>query len=188
LLSELADFGRFVWISGFEKGSENVEIILRTLQGSYPNASVQLVDLDRVAGSRFLLLATVNALRSFGSKQPISKTLGMEMLLYISGSRQISEAIKLVGTTPATKRIAALVVGTSKKDVNGSAQLITKLLNKENRDEMVDQWSDERLKNVRAVYDIGSKELQATVRKGEGSAKAVEHLAIERSALLAIKK
>jgi tRNA threonylcarbamoyladenosine modification (KEOPS) complex Cgi121 subunit len=188
LLFELAEFGRFVWISGFEDGLENVDTILRAFQESYPNIGLQLVDLDRVAGSRLLLLATVNALRSFGSKQPISKTLGMEMLLYISGSRQINEAVKLVGVTPTTKRIAAVAVGTSKEEINGSGELVSRLLNEERRDEIVDQWSDERLKNVCAVYDIGPKELQATLRKGEDSAKAIERLAIERSALLAIKK
>lgn len=188
MLFELAEFGRFVWISGFENGLENVDTILRALQESYPNAVLQLVDLDRAAGSRFLLLAIVNALRSFGSKQPISKTLGMEVLLYVSGSRQISEAVKLVGVTPTTKRIAAIVVGTSKEEINGSGELVSRLLNEESCDETVDQWSDERLKNVCAVYDIGPKELQATLRKGEDSAKAVERLAIERSAMLAIKK
>jgi len=188
LLFELTEFGRFVWISAFENGLEDLDTILRTFQDSYPGIGLQLVDLDRVAGSRFLLLATVNALRSFGSKQPISKTLGMEMLLYISGSRQISEAVKLVGVTPTTKRIAAVAVGTSKEEVNGSKELVSRLMNEDSRDEIVDQWSDERLKNVCAVYEIGLKELQATLRKGEDSANAVERLAIERSALLAIKK
>jgi tRNA threonylcarbamoyladenosine modification (KEOPS) complex Cgi121 subunit len=188
LLFELAEFGRFVWISGFETRAENVDTILRATQERYPNTGLQLVDLDRVAGSRFLLLATVNALKSFSSKQPISKTLGMEVLLYVSGSRQISEAVKLVGVAPTTKRIAAVVVGTSKEEVKGSGELVSQLLNEESRDEIVDQWSDERLKNVCAVYDIAQKEFQAIHRKIEDSSKAVERLAIERSALLAIKK
>lgn len=185
---ELAEFGRFVWISGYETRPENVDTILRAAQERHPNTSLQLVDLDKVAGSRFLLLATLNALRSFSSKQPISKTLGMEVLLYISGSRQISEAVKLVGVAPTTKRIAAVVVGTSKEEVRGSGELVSQLLNEESRDEIVDQWSDERLKNVRSLYDIGPRELQATLRKGENSTRAVERLAIERSALLAIRR
>ena len=188
MLLELAKFGRFVWITGFETRPENVDTILRSTQERYPNTVVQLVDLDKVAGSRFLLLATVNALKSFSSKQPISKTLGMEVLLYISGSRQISDAVKRVGVTPTTKRIAAVVVGNSNEEVKGSAEFVSQLLNEESHDEVVDQWSDERLRNVRAVYDIRQKELQATLRKKEDSSKAVERLAIERSALLSIKK
>jgi tRNA threonylcarbamoyladenosine modification (KEOPS) complex Cgi121 subunit len=188
LLFELTQFGRFVWISGFETKPKDVDMILRAAQERYPNTSLQLVDLDKVAGSRFLLLATFNALRSFDSKQPISRTLGMEILLYISGNRQISEAVKLVGVASATNRIAAVVVGASKEEVLSLGELLSQLLTQENRDEIIDLWSDERLNNVRSVYDVGQKELQATLRKGEDQRRAVERLAIERSAMLAIKK
>ena len=87
MLFELAEFGRFVGLSGFETRPEDVDSILRAALERFSNVSLQLVDLDKVAGSRFLLLATFNAIRSFQSKQPISRTLGMEILLYLSGEQ-----------------------------------------------------------------------------------------------------
>ncbi len=71
-------------------------------QAAFPNVTVQLFDLDRVAGSRHLLLATINAVKSYDSKRRISRSLGMEILLFVSGTRQISEAVKRVGISPET--------------------------------------------------------------------------------------
>ena len=85
-----------VWISAFAAKPADFDLVLRKVHDEYPNVSVQFVDLDNVPGSRYLFLATLNALKSFRSKQPISKTLGMEILLYVSASRQIAEAVRKV--------------------------------------------------------------------------------------------
>lgn len=177
-----------IWISGFATRPTDFDVILRGVQQRYSDVSVQFVDLDKVPGSRYLFLATLNALKSFRSNQPISKTLGMEILLYASASRQIAEAIRLVGMTPETERIAVLLVGQSEEEVSGAADVLRRMLNQTNDDALVDAWSTVRIENVLTLFRITSKELKATLRKNEARTQAVERLAIERSAMLTVRK
>ena len=187
MLFEINEPAEYVWISALDSKPE-VEQILKAMREKTPSVSVQLVDLDKVAGSRYLLLATFNALKSFRSRQPIARSLGMEMLLYIAANRQIGEALSRVGVTADTKRVAAVAVGNSREQVLGAATALSELLMKEPLDNLVDEWNPERIRNVRSLLDIGENELKATIRKDEAMPKTLERLAIERSAMLAIKK
>ncbi len=187
MLFEIKELAKYVWISAFDTKPE-VEQILATMRQKAPGVSLQLVDLDNVAGSHYLLLATYNALKSFQSKQPIARTLGMEMLLYIAANKQIGEALRQVGVNPDTGKVAAVAVSDSREQLLEAAEVLGELLMKESVDALVDEWSPERVRNVRSLLHIGDKELKATIRKDEDTSTAVERLAIERSALLAIKK
>jgi KEOPS complex subunit Cgi121 len=188
LLFQLSEFSVHLWISGFASKPSDFDVVLRGVQEKYPEVNAQFVDLDKVPGSRYLLLATLNALKSFHSSQPISKTLGMEILLYVSAKRQITEAIRLVGITSDTKRIAVIVLGRTEEEVLGAAAVLSQILEQTSNDELIDYWPAERIQNVLSIFAIGSKELRATLRKNEVKAEAVERLAIERSALLTIRK
>ena len=161
---------------------------LTQFQTAFPNATVQLFDLDRVAGSRHLLLATFNAVKSFDSKRRISRSLGMEILLFVSGTRQISEAVKRVGVTPKTVRTAATTILASSADYSMVADYIAGVLNGKGDDSLLDHWTSLRRSTVVRTFGIGEKELKATLREDEKTEKAIERLAIERSAMLAIAK
>jgi tRNA threonylcarbamoyladenosine modification (KEOPS) complex Cgi121 subunit len=180
--------GEFVWIAAFETKPDKIEQVLDPMHARYPEVTVQLVDLDKVAGSRYLFLATYNALRSHSSKEPIARSLGIEILLYIAGDRQIGAALERVGITPETKRTAGIVVGRRKERVLESGAALRELLKKSESDVLLDKWNQERTRRVRSVFGIGEKEIAALRRGNEDVSKVVERLAIERSAMLAIKK
>jgi hypothetical protein len=55
-------------------------------------------------------------------------------------------------------------------------------------DELLDKWNQERVKRVRSGFGIGDREIAALRRGNEDTSQIVERLAIERSAMLAIKK
>ena len=158
------------------------------MQEKFPEVCVQLMDLNKVAGSRHLLLSTYNAAKSFSSKQRISRTLSMEILLYVSANRQISEAIKRVGITTETRAIAAVIVSSSREAVLTAAELLEQVLGVKNTDELLDSWPSGRIECVQQSLGITAIELSATLCKGEDVRESIERLAIERSALLAIKK
>jgi tRNA threonylcarbamoyladenosine modification (KEOPS) complex Cgi121 subunit len=144
--------------------------------------------MDKVPGQRYLTLAAVNAVKSFHSKQPIAKTLGMELLVYVSGEKQIDAALKRVGVTPGTRRVAAFAVGHSGDQVSGAAKFLAETLGQGSNDQMLDDWSESRVDNVRLGFDIGERELRAVMRKREPVTSAIERLAVERSAMLAARK
>jgi tRNA threonylcarbamoyladenosine modification (KEOPS) complex Cgi121 subunit len=185
---KLPEFSAHIWISGFASKPSDVDLTMRAILAKYPRVIVQLVDLDKVPGSRFLFLATLNALKSFHSRQRISKTLRMEILLFVSANRQINEALRLVGVTPNTRKTAALLVAGSEEETSGAAELLSEVLKQNSNDTLMEDWSAERTKNILFLYGIGPKELKATIRNNESKAQAIERLAIERSALLTVRK
>ncbi len=72
--------------------------LLRTISGLAGGGSVvQLFDPDAITGPTHLQGAYVNAMASFKNGTNISKTRGMEMLLFASMSTQIGDAVKLAG-------------------------------------------------------------------------------------------
>jgi tRNA threonylcarbamoyladenosine modification (KEOPS) complex Cgi121 subunit len=185
---QLPEFSAHIWILGFASRPSDLDLIIRTILEKYPQVDVQFVDLDKVPGSRFLFLATLNAMRSYHSRQRISRTLSMEILLFASANRQINEAIRLVGITPNTKETAVVLVARSEKEASEAASLLSQILEQNSNDALIDDWSAERIRNVRSLFEIGSKELKAAIRKNEPKAQAIERLAIERSALLTVRK
>ena len=187
MLFPLPEYSAFIWISGFTEKPKDLDTLVRAVQDKYPDVSVQFADMNKVPGSRYLFLATLNALKSFRSK-PISKSLSMEILLYTAASRQISEAIRLVGITPNSEKVTAVLVGRTEQETSGATELLSKIIGQEGSDKLVDTWSSERVRNVRTIFEIGSKELKATLRNDETKTQAIERLAIERSALLTIRK
>jgi tRNA threonylcarbamoyladenosine modification (KEOPS) complex Cgi121 subunit len=188
LLFQIPEFSSYVWISGFNVRPADVEEILRTVQERLPKVCAQLVDLNKVAGSRYLFLATYNALKSFHARQSISRTLGMEILLYVAANRQISEALRRVGIGVETQKIAAIAVSHKREEAVAAGDLLEELFNVKSTDELLDSWPSERVESVKSGFGISSKELAATIRRNEDTSKAIERLAIERSALLTIRK
>jgi tRNA threonylcarbamoyladenosine modification (KEOPS) complex Cgi121 subunit len=185
---EIPELGQHVWISAFNTRPQSIEELLRKAAEKYADVSVQLVDLDKVPGGRYLTLASVNAIESFHSRQPIAKSLGIELLVYISGEKQIDLALKRVGVTSGTSRVAAVVVSGADSQISSVTNFLTHTLGQTSDDRLLDDWSESRIENVRSGYDIGELELKAVIRKREAVPAALERLAVERSALLAARK
>jgi tRNA threonylcarbamoyladenosine modification (KEOPS) complex Cgi121 subunit len=185
---EISELGQYVWISGFDAKPPSIGHIHQIVSERFPGTSVQFVDLDKVPGSRYLFVAAYNALKSFSSKHPISRSLAMEILLYVSASRQIVEALKRVGITLETKKIATLAVGPSANEVSATATFLEEIMQRKSADQLLDEWPTTRIQNVRSAFDIRDKELNAILDEREKPIRGLERLAIERSALLAVKK
>jgi len=184
---EILEAGAHVWFSAVHASPKNIEEFFRLVAEKHPTVSIQVVDLDRVPGHHYLTLAVVNAIHSFRSNHPIGKTLGIELLLYIAGERQITEALKRVGVTPETRRVAVVAVGTP-DELSAMPSFLNDLLEGICDDHLLDEWSQTRIENVRSGFKIGEKELRAIARKEEPVTVSIERLAIERSALVAAKK
>lgn len=91
---------------------ENVEEFLQKLKktGTEKNAVLQALDADRLAGEEHVRFAVEKAIRSFETKRNIANELAKEILLYASGSRQISRAMKL-GIHNGSNNIVLVAVG-----------------------------------------------------------------------------
>jgi tRNA threonylcarbamoyladenosine modification (KEOPS) complex Cgi121 subunit len=112
----------------------------------------------------------------------------MEVLLFIAGTRQISEAIKRVGITAKTTRTAVLSVLPAATDQLKLADSLGQIFREKEDDSLLDKWTSLRRSRVLRTFGISDRELKAALREGEAVEKAIERLAIERSAMLTIAK
>src|SRR5436190_1527719 len=101
-------------------GFNNARIVdpektLRLLRSTAEKAQVQLLKAKLIAGPEHLRFAARNALHSFRSKSPRSKSLAVEFLLYVSCQRQISKAIRLLGVEPTDRQVVLVALSESKE-------------------------------------------------------------------------
>ena len=80
---------------------------IKDLQHRY-GCIVQALDADKVVSNRHILFATEKALSAFSQRRNIAKDVGMEIMRYASGERQIERALNM-GVSDKTERIALVL-------------------------------------------------------------------------------
>jgi tRNA threonylcarbamoyladenosine modification (KEOPS) complex Cgi121 subunit len=171
---------------GFEKAHiANPETTLRQLRSTSKDVQVQLLKAGLIAGPEHLRFAARNALHSFNGKNPRSKSLAVEYLLYISCQRQISKAIGFLGVEPSDSTIALVGLSESREQLSNLEKTSRTLLGVENS-EVLEIDSKRKLADIQKAYGISEAEMNAARFEGESDPDVLKRLIIERSALLSI--
>src|SRR5512136_353487 len=76
---------------------DNVEGFLDKIKkiSKEKNITIQVLDADKLAGERHIRFAVEKAMNSFKASTNIANDLAKEIMLYASGTRQISKAMRL---------------------------------------------------------------------------------------------
>jgi KEOPS complex subunit Cgi121 len=186
MIEQIEEFGKFVAIIGF-RGVEigDAKAFLSKLHAdSSSTVSVQVFNADLIASSQHLYFAALNALTAFKNNRALSKSLAVETVLYASAQRQIKKALDLIGLRPDSCNVAFLVIANSSNAAIQAGSIIAKRVCKE-PDEGVLELSHEKIKRLRAVFDISDAELDAST--GGNSPQALVDAVVERMALLATR-
>jgi KEOPS complex subunit Cgi121 len=142
---------------------------IKDLQHRY-GCIVQALDADKVVSNRHILFATEKALSAFSQRRNIAKDVGMEIMRYASGERQIERALNM-GVSDKTERIA-LVLASLEGQCNWPDEIeLSRLLKPDGL------GCSCRYNAVKEVFNISSAELDSV---GEDR---IEDLVIERVAL-----
>jgi len=75
-----------------------------------PKSTIMLIDAYAIAGMHHLKACILNSLKGIVQKNNISKSLNVEILLYLSGYRQISKAIERIGLSKITQIIVCVQI------------------------------------------------------------------------------
>ena len=178
--------GYYLLSLGFENAHiTNPEAVLRQLRSSSEGVQVQLLKAERIAGLEHLRFAARNALLSFNGKNPRSKSLAVEYLLYISCQRQISKAIDFVGVEPSDHKVALVGLSESKEQLSDLEGISGPLLGTANS-RVIEADFGQKLSALRKFYRISDREMNAARFEGEADSEVVKRLIVERSALLRI--
>lgn len=138
------------------------------------SVTIQALDADRTAGAEHLRFAAEKAMRSMREGRNIANDLGLEILLYASGKRQIERALQ-VGISPGRNNIAIIMVG---DDVERAGKDIKKVV----REAPVLDYDGRKKDLIVKAFGITDAEIEAV---GEGK---IPELVLERVALLDIRK
>jgi KEOPS complex subunit Cgi121 len=126
---------------------------------------IQAMDASLIVGESHATFAAEKAIRAFSEEKNVAKDLGLEILRYASGKRQISRALTM-GVSEETERIALIVVE------NGTPPKISDIIEVDGEGPC---WSRAA---VREAFEIGEAEIEAA---GE---ERIPDLVLERVALM----
>ncbi|MFX0125027.1 MAG: KEOPS complex subunit Cgi121 [Candidatus Hodarchaeota archaeon] len=140
----------------------------------------QLFDNRYIWGYRHLYSAAWHALNAKKNNQMISKTLSIEVLLYVAAQRQIRKAIALLGLKETTKNVAGLLLGeTSEQLINASDQLQEELHIKSNIN-LLDDFSSKNELFIEMLCNDGYQANNFTFNE-------IEKAVLQKIALLALE-
>ncbi len=163
------------------------EQTLKQLRSINNQTEVQLVKADLIGGPEHLQFAARNALYSFKGKRRRSKSLAMELLLYISCQRQIAKAIRFSGVDSKDSRIAIVALSDSRAALEELAREAQSIVGGTPDDDLIEIQSEQRMAKLQRSYGITSRAMEAARFEGEIDSSVLKRLIVERSALLDIQ-
>jgi tRNA threonylcarbamoyladenosine modification (KEOPS) complex Cgi121 subunit len=143
----------------------------------------QLFDADNIAGWKHLFFSAVNSVKAFESGYAISRNLDMELMLCASCQDQISKAIKQVGISPSTKRVALLILTKNHCDLEPTFRKTSKILGQS--DDSILNMNEEKLKRLKKIFNVSELELEALQRDKR---EALTQILIEKGSLIATRR
>ena len=171
-------------IGGFRDASiGDIEGFLERMGEAVAPAVFQVFDADRVAGWEHLFFAAVNAVKAHEAGAAISRSLAIEVLLYVSCQDQISRALDVAGISPSTERVALLVLARGKEAAEEAFGRASDALGV--ADDSVLELAAEKTEGIKKAFEVTDPELEAV---GGPEGEALTRLLVERGALLPLRK
>ena len=189
-IHELTVLGKkyYVLIDGFtsEKTIELNEL-LRVAQdfSKRYNISLTFVNPMIIASRIHALLATKYALKAFANKENISRKLEIEVLLYVTGRRQIKDAIKLASLPSKVRDFITIFIADNESSLNRAYKdFIINFRLKEN--ESLWKIDSDKFEYLKKVFEVSDEELNATYAKNKKE--ALIKCIISRVTMLYVRK
>lgn len=151
------------------------------------NVPLQIIQAKYLAGQRHAFHAGNLAVTAHQEKRARANRIEVEILLYLTGERQIGDAIAKAGVRKDSTEIVALALGPDEKAVQEAVTDLGKTLHAQPDDGLF-EISNAKRGSLQELFEITDDELAIMTRKGdwkEGMLKCV----MERGAMLdALKK
>ncbi len=192
IIKSVEDGHYFIAVFGLETKGVEVSSLLDSIieLSKETGVTIQLFDSSLIATWEHLFFGALNALKAFSYGKNISNKLSVECLLYTSGQRQISIAVKNFGVKPATRKIGIILIGDDQdplQEVYKKVLLITKGVE---NDTVLSINNKDKFGKIRNFFQITEIELNTICDSDELSScvEALTRYCIERSSLLVLQK
>ncbi len=138
------------------------------------DVTVQGMNADLIAGAEHLDLAIRKAIRAMREHRNVAKDLGVEIMRYASGKRQIGTAFSM-GLTKGENRAVFVIIGNA---VGAASGEVRELIS----EQPLLEYSPSKKNGIISQFDITDDELEAV---GE---ETIPSLVVERVALVDVLK
>ena len=147
--------------------------------------TIQAMNAELIAGEAHITSAVKKALRAVERKRNITSDLGLEILLYAAGRRQIERALAM-GVSEGEQKIAVVIVDADagEKDLEAIAEAVKRDagIREEQMSALELEYNATKSASITKFFDITDAELRAV---GE---KKLKLLVLERVAMLDVLK
>ncbi|MFB0560475.1 MAG: KEOPS complex subunit Cgi121 [Candidatus Lokiarchaeia archaeon] len=192
IIKSIEDGHYFIAVFGLEtKGVEVYPLLDSIIELSKETGvTIQLFDTSLIATWEHLFFGALNALKAFIYGKNISNKLSVECLLYTSGQRQISIAVKNFGVKPTTRKIGIILIGDAQdllQEVYKKVLLITKGVE---NDAILSINNKDKFDKIRNFFQITEIDLNTICDSNEWNScvEALIRYCIERTSLLVLQK
>ena len=150
--------------------------------------TAQICSASRIATWEHIFFSVLYAKHAFTQKRNISKQLAMEVLLYISGQRQIRIALNEIGIESGDNAI--IILGNSEESMKQALAECEKLLGGVKADEILALYDDSKFSAIQGYFQITDGELNAISLSNTQDSKntALVKVVLNRVALVALEK
>ena len=151
--------------------------------------SIQVFNPIAIAGHEHIFHASYLALKAFKQKTNISPDLAMELLIYVSGRKQIQEAIKVIGIKENSTQTVIAIISDSQEKIKNSITKILKSMRASINNKIVNEISNKKLRELQNLFNISENELKALEAIDlPRTVKILKQLILERVALVDLEK
>jgi tRNA threonylcarbamoyladenosine modification (KEOPS) complex Cgi121 subunit len=148
---------------------------------------LQIIEAKYLAGPRHAFHAGNLAVTAHREKRARANRIEVEILLYLTGRRQIGDAIAMAGVKEDTKEIVALALGSSEDAIQTAVEELSKILHAEPDADLL-EISKAKRSSLQELFGITNGELALMTRNGDWK-QAMLKCVMERGAMLdALKK
>ena len=181
-----------------ELSNDKIGEIVKTLTAKEKklpeNNHLLIFDAGGIAGIRHLNACIHYSIQSFVQKENLAKNLNTEILLYLSGYRQISKAIKKIGLNTTSKEIITIhlrLYKNAKDDSFFNFQQYLKERNIAYSNFRLDVNRIPMVNEKKLLENLGISEEEITLflhNNSNNREEIIEKIAIEKSAILNLLK
>ena len=188
VVEQLPRFGSWVVVSGArEVEVADVDEFINSARYLL-RAEHQLLSADLVVSPKHLVSAAYHALTAFELGENITKTLSMEIMLYASARRQISEALSVLGVKPGRPNVAMVAVCRSLSEAKQCVEDLSEFFGASKLSTEVLEVTPQKVAAIEETFWISREEVLALTSMGISYEDALVELVLERVALLAARK
>lgn len=158
----------------------NIGSILSQTNDRYDLLASQLFDNREIWGYRHLYSAIWHALKAKKNQRMISKSLSIEILLYVAGQRQIKKAIDLLGVKETTQAVTGILLGEIARHLININTKLKKELHLKSNLSLLDDFSSKKQHFIKRLIDDGFAADDFTFSE-------IEKAVLQKIALLALE-